>query len=87
MKKIVLSAMLVLFALTAFAGYIGSGGVRSVEPTEYANKMQWYRVTCNDGNSYKIGRFDDGVEWFGSSGYISVLRGLSINDAAEKACE
>ena len=86
MKKVVLG--LVVAGAVAFAGFIGSGGVSSVNDAGYSDSTQWYVVTCNDGKSYKIGQSSSGSWWGQSGGMLpDDFKGLSSNSAAQKACK
>ncbi len=79
---------MVTFASISFAGYIGTGGVRKVETADHSGDTQWYKITCNDGKYYKIGKLDGGKhEWWGSYGAIGEFRGLSLDEAAQKGCQ
>jgi len=86
MKKLVLGT--ILLGSIAFAGFIGSGGVRSVKDAGYFDKTSWVIVTCNDGKSYRIGKMDGGEKWWGDMGGTlpSDFNGLSLSEASAKAC-
>ena len=86
MKKTILC--LALFGSMAFAGYIGTGGVKDIKDIEYTNKTKWYEITCADGKSHKVGRKDGASYWQHSMGMLpSQFNKLSISEVASKACE
>lgn len=87
MKTVI--ASLVFVSNMAFAGVIGTGGVKTVQEKPNFAGSYWWTVICQNGRSEIIAQRLNGYSWFFFSGRAidSAYDRLSLDEAANKACK